>query len=27
MIQKAGHLPQVEQRKAVCEQLETFLVG
>jgi pimeloyl-ACP methyl ester carboxylesterase len=26
MIQKAGHLPQVEQRKAVCEQLERFLV-
>jgi pimeloyl-ACP methyl ester carboxylesterase len=26
MIQKAGHLPQVEQRKVVSELLQKFLV-
>jgi hypothetical protein len=27
MIQKAGHLPQVEQRKVVSGHLERFLAG
>jgi len=27
MVQNAGHLPQIEQRKAVSEQLEKFLGG
>jgi pimeloyl-ACP methyl ester carboxylesterase len=27
MIQKAGHLPQVEQRKVVSAHLERFLAG
>jgi pimeloyl-ACP methyl ester carboxylesterase len=27
MIQKAGHLPQVEQREVVSKHLERFLAG